>query len=96
MCSDAKTIRIGGEDKSPETVKSVFMKLKYDHIAHVIYLLDNNDAEIHNMKGYMLTLLYSSVFTIDSYYKANATRFRPMIGIVRRMPRYGERILPTP
>ena len=74
MCSDAKTIRIGGEDKSLETVKSVFMKLKYDHIAHVIYLLDNNDAEIHNMKGYMLTLLYSSVFTIDSYYKAKVSR----------------------
>ena len=50
------------------------MKLNYDHIAHVIYLLDNNDAEIHNMKGYMLTLLYSSVFTIDSYYKAKVSR----------------------
>ena len=74
MCSDVKTIRIGGEDKSLETVKSVFMKLKYDHIAHVIYLLDNNDAEIHNMKGYMLTLLYSAVFTIDSYYKAKVSR----------------------
>lgn len=70
MCSHAKTIRIGGEDRPLAVVQSRFMKLDFDHAQYVMECLDKNTTDVRNIKAYMLTTLYNAPITIDSYYQA--------------------------
>lgn len=67
-CSKRKTIRIAGDDKSIEVVKSQFMKLNMAHIRYVLQCLNDNTTHVYNMKQYMLAALYNAPLTIDSYY----------------------------
>lgn len=70
VCSDKKRIRIGGEDKPAEVVKSRFMKLGQFHIEYVLDCLDKNTTKIRNIRSYLLTTLYNAPLTMDSYYSA--------------------------
>lgn len=45
ICSNAKTIRVGGDDKPCQVVKSVFSKLTYEHVTYVIDGLNENTRE---------------------------------------------------
>lgn len=73
VCSNAKTIRIGGEDRPAEVVKSRFMKLDYGHIEYMMDCFHDNTTEIRNIKKYMLTMLYNASLTIDHYYQAKVS-----------------------
>jgi hypothetical protein len=70
VCSTKKTIRVGGEDKPAEVVKSRMMKLNQFHIEYVLETLDNNTTDVRNIKGYMLTTLYNAPGTMGNYYKS--------------------------
>lgn len=70
VCSKRQTIRIGGEDKPTEVVKSRMMKLDQFHIEYVLDALSKNTTEVRNIKSYLLTTLYNAPTTIGSYYKA--------------------------
>ena len=70
VCSSKKTIRIGGEDKPAEVVKSRLMKLDQFHIEYVLDALGKNTTEVRNIKSYLLTTLYNAPGTIGNYYKA--------------------------
>lgn len=49
ICSNAKKIRVGGDDKPSQVVKSVFSKLNYEHVTYVIDgLNENNEHENSN------------------------------------------------
>lgn len=73
VCSTAKTIRIGGEDRPTEVVKSRFMKLDYSHMEYMLDCFHDNTTEIHNIKKYMLTMLYNASLTIDHYYQSKVS-----------------------
>ena len=45
-----KTLRIAGDDKPAEVVRSRFMKLNADHIHFVLKCLAENSSPIRNMK----------------------------------------------
>ena len=68
--SKRKTIRIAGDDKPIEIVKSRFMKLNSLHIQYVLDCLKENTTYVRNMKQYLLTTLFNAPVTIDSYYQA--------------------------
>ena len=70
VCSTCKTIRIGGEEKPLELVKSQMLKLHSGHIEYVIDATSKNTTEVRNIKNYILTALYNAPTTIRSYYKA--------------------------
>jgi len=70
VCSKKKTIRVGGDDKPAEIVKSRMMKLNQFHIEYVLETLANNTTDVRNIKGYMLTTLYNAPGTIGNYYKS--------------------------
>lgn len=70
VCSKRKTIRIAGDDKPLEIVKSRFMKLDYSHISYVVDCMKKNDTEIKNIKQYILAALYNASMTISSFYQA--------------------------
>ena len=71
-CSTRKTIRIAGEEKPLQIVKSRFMKLNVEHIQYVLSCFLENTTQIRNIKQYLLTSLYNAPMTIDSYYTALA------------------------
>jgi hypothetical protein len=70
VCSKKKTIRIGGEDKPAEVVKSRMMKLNQFHIEYVLETLSNNTTDVRNIKSYLLTTLFNAPATIGNYYKS--------------------------
>ena len=69
-CSKRKTIRIAGDDKPIEVVKSRFMKLTKDHIDYVLIRLQKNSTEVRNMKQYLLATLFNAPTTISPYYQS--------------------------
>ena len=68
--SKRKTIRIAGDDKPIEIVKSRLMKLNSLHIQYVLGCLQENTTYVRDMKQYLLTTLFNAPVTIDSYYQA--------------------------
>ena len=59
-----KTLRIAGDDKPAEVVRSRFMKLNADHIRFVLKCLAENSSPIRNMKQYLLAPLYNAPTTM--------------------------------
>ena len=69
-CSVRKVIRIAGDDKPVDVVKSQFMKLTGEHIRFVLSCLKENTTKVRNMKQYLLTALYNAPLTISNYYSS--------------------------
>ena len=70
VCSAKKTIRVGGEDKPAEIVKSRMMKLDQSHIEYILETFDGNTTDVRNIKSYMLTALYNAPGTIGLHYSS--------------------------
>lgn len=70
VCSNRKTIRIVGDDKPTEIVKSRFMKLDQSHLEYILHCLHENTTKVRNMKQYLLATLYNAPATISPYYQA--------------------------
>ncbi len=70
VCTTKNTIRIAGNDFPAEAVRARFRKLTSEHIEYVIDMLNKNTTEVRNIRAYLLTALYNSPATIDSYYSA--------------------------
>ena len=64
-----KTLRIAGDDKPAEVVRSLFMKLNADHIRFVLKCLAENSSPIRNMKQYLLASLYNAPTTMQLSYQ---------------------------
>ena len=64
-----KTLRIAGDDKPAEVVRSRFMKLNADHIHFVLKCLAENSSPIRNMKQYLLASLYNALTTMQLSYQ---------------------------
>ena len=70
VCSKRQIIRIGGDDRPVEVVKSRFMKLDSEHIRYVLDCFKKNTTKIRNIRQYMLASLYNAPTTIGSYFDA--------------------------
>lgn len=70
VCSNKTTVRINQTDLPHEVVKSHFLKLNCSHIEYVLTCLKKNTTQVRNIRAYLLTTLYNSIFTISSYYQA--------------------------
>ena len=70
VCSTRKTIRVGGEDKPTELVKSRMLQISQDHIEYVLERLAKNTTEVRNIRGYLLTAIYNAPTTIGNYVAA--------------------------
>ena len=67
--TNRKTLRIAGDDKPSEVVRSRFMKLNADHIRFVLKCLAENSSPIRNMKQYLLASLYNAPTTMQLFYQ---------------------------
>ena len=70
--TNRKTLRIAGDDKPAEVVRSRFMKLNADHICFVLKCLAENSSPIRNMKQYLLASLYNAPTTMQLSYQNQA------------------------
>ena len=70
VCSKRKQIRIAGDDKPVNVVKSSFMKLDKSHIDYVLSCMKESSPDIRNIKQYILAALYNAPMTIGNYYQA--------------------------
>ena len=70
VCSKREYIRVCGEDKPAEVVKSRLLKLTNEHIRYVMDSLKENTTKVRNIKQYLLAVLYNAPITISSYYSA--------------------------
>ena len=68
--NDEPAIRICGTMKPTDSVKQHFHSLTSEHIRYVLASLDDNPADIRNIKQYLLASLYNATLTIGSYYPA--------------------------
>lgn len=68
LSSSRKTIRISGDEKPAEIVKSRLMKLEHEHMQFVMDCILDNTTKIKNIRQYILTSIYNATQTIDSYY----------------------------
>lgn len=67
--SKRRMLRVAGDDKPAEVVRSRFMKLNADHIRFVLKCLAESIAPVRNMKQYLLAALYNAPTTMQLYYQ---------------------------
>ncbi len=67
--SKRRMLRVAGDDKPAEVVRSRFMKLNADHIRFVLKCLAESTAPVRNMKQYLLAALYNAPTTMQLYYE---------------------------
>ena len=64
-----KMLRIAGDDKPAEVVRSRLKKLNADHIRFVLGCLSETTVPVRNMKQYLLASLYNAPTTMSHYYQ---------------------------
>lgn len=67
--SKRRMLRVAGDDKPAEVVRSRFMKLNADHIRFVLKCLAESTAPVRSMKQYLLAALYNAPTTMQLYYQ---------------------------
>lgn len=70
VCTTKTSVRISGDDKPAEVVRSQFLKLNSEHIRFVVGGLKENTTRIRNMRQYLLATLYNAPLTIGNYYRS--------------------------
>ena len=70
VCSNRQFIRIAGDDKPIEIVRSRLMKLNVEHIRYVMSCMKETTVKVRNIKQYLLAALYNAPTTISHYYSA--------------------------
>ena len=70
VCTTKSSVRISGDDKPAEVVRSQFLKLNSEHIRVVMGGLKENTTRIRNMRQYLLATLYNAPLTIGNYYRS--------------------------
>lgn len=64
------TILIASNKYPAEMVRDKFLKLNYMHIDYTMQCMAKNSTKVHNIKKYMLTILFNAPSTISGYYQA--------------------------
>ncbi len=72
VLSQKVEIEIARDRYPADFVRARFLKLDYGHIEYAMKCMKDNTTKVRNIKKYMLTVLFNSVSTIGSYYKAEA------------------------
>lgn len=68
LVSNAETIRVNRENKPALLVKEQYRRLNMFHIQYVLSCLQETETKAKNIRAVMVTALYNSVNTINSYY----------------------------
>ena len=70
ICSTKPNIRVAGENRSADVVRSRLLELNRFHVEFVLDCMRENTTPIRNIRAYLLTALYNAPFSMGSYYAA--------------------------
>ena len=70
VCFPKKSYYINNNEYPAEIVKSRLLKLNSSHIDYVFDCMNKTPSKISNIKNYLISALYNSFTTMDSYYTA--------------------------
>lgn len=81
MLPDGARVKIEGEELPVEAVREVFAQLDDGHVRYSLERFDRYEGRIFAMKPFLRTLLYNSVFEMESHYdnRYNADRAEGII-----------------
>lgn len=68
LLSQSKTVRINGENKPRELLKSNLLKLTYADIEHVLWQFKEHGESIKKKQQYILAMLYNSPMERNAHY----------------------------
>ena len=68
VCANKPFIRVSGDDKPADVVKSRLLKLDSGHIQFVLDCMNENTTKVRNIRQYLLAALYNAPVTISNYY----------------------------
>lgn len=68
LLSEGETVRIDGESKRRDLVKSNLMKLTYANMEHVLMQFREQGQRIRKKKQYILSMLYNSPMELNAHY----------------------------
>ena len=68
LCNDYESIKINGGEVKIEVVRSVLLKVNMNHINYTVNIIKEYNDKISNIRSFILSVLYNSVLTLDSYY----------------------------
>lgn len=68
LCSRKESIRVASDLLPANLVKSQFLKLNMSHIRYVLDCLGRNTSDVHNIKQYLLTVLFNAPNTMSNFY----------------------------
>lgn len=69
LCNNYENIKINGGEVKAEILRSILLKVDMNHILYTINVLSGFKDKINNMRNFILSVLYNSVLTLDSYYQ---------------------------
>ena len=68
LVSDSPYVRVDGENKPRELVRSAFMKLSYSNIECVVGQFQSLTERVKKKRQYFITMLYNSHHELDAHY----------------------------
>lgn len=81
VMSQAEYTVIASDRFPTEFVRSRMLKLNAGHIEYAVGCLKANTSKVHNIKKYMLAVLFNAPATISSYYQAEVNHDFPQFAV---------------
>lgn len=69
LVNDYDSIKINNGEIKCEYLKAILLKVNMNHILYTVNTINNYKGKINNMKNFIISVLYNSVLTLDSYYQ---------------------------
>ncbi len=69
LTNDYESIKINNGEIRIEYLKVMLLKVNMNHILYTVNTINNYKGKINNMRNFILSVLYNSVQTLDSYYQ---------------------------
>lgn len=80
LCGN-ESIVIASNKFPAELVKSKFLKLNSQHIEYALDCMKINTTKVHNIKKYLLAILFNAPSTISGYYQAEVNHDMPQYAV---------------
>ena len=77
----SESIVIASNRYPTAVVKSKFLKLNSSHIEYVIDCIKENTTKVHNIKKYLLAILFNAPTTMSGYYQAEVNHDFPQFAV---------------
>ena len=80
LCKN-KSIIVASSEYPAELVRSKFLKLNMMHIEYAMDCMKKNTTKVHNIKKYLLAILFNAPSTISGYYQSEVNYDLPQFAV---------------